>query len=142
MEIKKGVYGRWIGLLVVLLAVLFYYQNYYISASDLYKLNSDCAERAIKFAENKTGEEYRNWRVIQNMFNIGKKSCFGEFSFRNSTGGVTNTIYDLALNKEMAFVPSFDATQIRDDNTLKYYSEFVRKYETVKSEIFGATKDK
>ena len=68
-------------------------------SSQIYELNSDCSKKAVAFAKEKS-DESEVWIVLQNVYNVDKKSCFGEFSYINMNHGTSKEIYDLLLNKE------------------------------------------
>jgi len=113
-----------------------------VNENRLYELNSDCSKKALFLAKEKSETEMRKWNVIQNVFNDDKKSCFGEFSFRNTSGGTTKTIYDLVLNKELVFVPSLEPDQLNGTNDAKvmtYWNGMNSRYEKIKNETFATT---
>jgi hypothetical protein len=126
-------------IILVILAGVYFFRVKGISSSDLYRFQSDCAEKATSFAKQKSDEELRLWSLLQNKFNTKKVSCFGEFSFRNNAGGVTKTIYDLTLNKEIVFVPSLEPGQLNVANpqaVIDFHNEYLTKYMNAMEEIF------
>jgi len=121
---KKFIEINWFKLAVLLLVIVFYYQNYYISPSELYRLNSDCAKKASLFSEKGTEVS-----IEQTMYDKYKGICYAEYSyiFVNRT----NKIYDITHNKLI----------VRYDDDFKSPMEYTEKlksdYNKIKYSIFG-----
>ncbi len=124
--------NNWFKLGIILSLVFFVYiynKNAYVL--ELYKINSDCSEKAQEFAKSKS-DEIDLWVVSQSLFNKSKESCFAEFV---TTGVVDNGsyyIYDLTHDKNLAYHPGLGFKW--DTNT---YSHYMTIYNKVSSDIFG-----
>ncbi len=125
--------NEWFKILIVILLIAFisiYYKNNTSSKNELYKINTSCADDARAFAKGKS-DDFTRWEVIRSTFSEVKQSCYGEFKL--NSGAI---IYDLTHNEEQAFRPNY----VPDVNTAEYtanYTEYAKKYEAVKTGIFG-----
>lgn len=116
---------------LLLIAIFFQYNNNSNQNIDIYKINTDCGDIALKFAKEKSNE-FTTWELLQNIYNIKNQSCYGEF---NTNGGGA-VIYDLTHNKEVSFRPNY-VNGVNTPEYLSNYTELAKKYEIIKTEIFG-----
>ena len=121
---------------LLLLAVLgvFYYKINYISQSELYKINSDCAERATNFAKS-IETDYLSSQVTQSKFVKQDGSCYAEFGHYNfATKSSLDEIYDLTHNKLVERLPDSG----KEDPII--FGQLVARYSKIRTEIFGVDK--
>ena len=136
----NGFFRKHKGKLYIIFIVMLFLAIFYIvyvpfsNKKLLYKMDSDCAKNSLFFTKNKG--DVVAWEVLQSKFSVDKNSCFAEF---DSGGGIA-LIYDLTHNKQIALYPA-NAGKLYPDvpggeiNEVRI--EYIRKYEEVKSEIFG-----
>jgi hypothetical protein len=133
---KKFIRGNWFKIIIILLLFGFfiiYIKNNYISTSELYKINQNCAEQALSFAKSQSNE-HNLWQVHRNIFDKTKGACFAEF-WITSLGELSRDkyeIYDLTHNKYLSFVPVHQ--EDIDETSLFIYRE---NYNKISREIFG-----
>ena len=77
-------------LILVICIVALYFQNISSKKERVYRLNTDCVERATNFKKQENEKSLTTWEVIKTVFNEKENSCFGEFTFGNMY-----LIYDL-----------------------------------------------
>ena len=114
--------------LVLIFGIIFYFKNNYISKSELYKINSDCSERAELYANNKNSS-YSSWQVLQSSFNVKTSTCIAEFDERVYSSNFDYHIIDITHNKELAF----HTTYTKEDFM---YTTYLNSYNKIKSEYF------
>ena len=128
---------NWFKLALLLLLVvsgIFYYKTSYISQSELYKINSDCAERATNFAKS-LETDFLSSQVTQSRFVKQNGSCYAEFGNYNVVmKSSIDEIYDLTHNKLVARLPDSG----EEDPTI--YGQFIARYSKIRTEIFRVDK--
>lgn len=128
---------NWFKLALLLLLVvlgIFYYKASYISQAELYKINSDCAEKAMSFTKDNSSS-YLSITVTQSAFVKDKGSCYAEFGQYNlATNSSLDEIYDLTHNKLVERL----ADSGKEDPVI--YGQLVSRYTKIRTEIFGADK--
>ncbi len=130
----KLILNQWFRVVLAVLlaiAVFIYYREHSISKAELYKITSECAQKSISFAKDKSNE-FLQWEVLQSNFDKEEGNCFAEFHIGAS--GSSAVIYDLTHNKELALRPNLIFEANRE------YTEMAQKYEIVKNETFGIKK--
>jgi hypothetical protein len=129
---NKIIRENWFKILLLLLIALLIYLYYNsIIISKLYQINSDCAQKAISYAE--TNSKYSSsWQVVQSIFNEEKVACFAEFRYMDLDNKITAEIHDLTHNKFIEIRP-----RLMPDGDITLYTEAAKKYEATKIKIFG-----
>lgn len=122
---EKFIKQNWFKLSIILLLIVMVsiFGSKKNSAVDLYKLNSECAEKA---------QEYSSWEILQSTFNVKRQACFVELIYRNPSGDMY-VISDITHNKEIIKRPSLN---LKTDDVTSY-TNIAKEYEEVKVEIFG-----
>ncbi len=119
-----------LGLLLILSTIVsVYVRNSEPSISELYKINSDCANKAQEIAKSKD-TIITTWQVNESVFK--KDSCFAELSSWDSVVGNTKEIIDITHSRDVASVG--DLTLKNDPNA--YFTQ-QQEYQKVHLEIFG-----
>ncbi len=121
-------------LLILAVSGVLYYETNGISQSELYKINSDCAERATKYAKS-IETDYLSSQVVQSKFVKQNGSCYAQFvQYNTATKSSVEEIFDLTHNKLVERLDDFG----EDDPIL--YGQLVARYSKIRSEIFGVDK--
>lgn len=134
---KKFIKENWFKLsivailgLVLIFGIIFYFKNNYISKSELYKINSDCSEKADLYIKSKD-DDSNSWNVVQSYFNIQKGSCVAEFTRLNFATNFDYFIIDLTHSKELSFHPTYS-----NGDDIEMYTTYLDLYKKIKSEYF------
>ena len=122
-------------LLLLLIGMILkqYFYDSKPSSFELYKINTDCSQKAIAYAKEKSdGVTY--WNVVQTNFNKKRESCFAEFNqYFNPTNYHSSVIIDITHSKEFLSYP----LPYKEGDDITIYNGETVKYENTVVDIFG-----
>jgi len=137
-NMKNFIKANWFKLSIILvlsITLVGYFKNNSFTNSELYKFNSDCADRANSFVKERNKEsEIFGWSVSQSIFDKHKAVCFAEFRIYSLVlGDSSREIYDLTHNKQQAQVGSL---KFFGNDAFAYATE-AKYYDEIKKSIWG-----
>lgn len=91
-------------ILILVLAIILLYMIFSrntVSVSELYKIDTECGEQAIVYAEKQTND-VTGWYVVESKYSISDGACIAHFQEIIGTKPLAFYIFDLTHNTQIA----------------------------------------